>query len=98
MLDRIKLLAMDGSETATGKSAHRMKTNFETEMTNLDPKIHAIANNFKTVLDQKINQTLTKSIYIGAKRGSEEAMNTVHSWGSHNYRRAHERRPDMNGT
>lgn len=97
LLDRMKLLTTDGSDNSTGKSAQRMKSNFESEMKKLNPKIQAIADNFKKVLDEKIKKTLTKSLHNGVKKGSAEAMNTVHSWGSSNRRTAHERRPDKNG-
>lgn len=75
-----------------------MKANFESEMKRLDPKIEGIANNFKKVLEGKIGQTLTKSLHVGAQKGTADAMNTVHSWGSSNRRTAQERRPDKNGT
>jgi hypothetical protein len=94
----VKLLTTDGTENSSGRSEQRMKSTFESEMKKMDPKIEAIAHNFKKVLEDKISQTLTKSLHVGAQKGTAEAMYTVHSWGSSNRRTAQERRPDQNGT
>ncbi|GAX13628.1 hypothetical protein FisN_14Lh361 [Fistulifera solaris] len=97
LLDRMKLLTTDGKENSSGRSAQRMKLAFESEMRKMDPKIAAIAHNFKKVLEDKISRTLTKSLRVGAEKGTAEAMNTVQSWGSSHCRTAQERRPDKNG-
>lgn len=97
MLDRLKLLATDSANVPTGRSAYRMKSQFERKMKKLDKKIHPIADNFKKVLDQKIQQSLLRSLQTGARKGSSVAMDTVNSWGSKNYRTKSEQRSDKNG-
>jgi hypothetical protein len=97
LLDRLKLLATDSANVPTGRSAYRMKSQFERKMKKLDKKIHPIADNFKKVLDQKIQQSLLRSLQTGARKGSSVAMDTVNSWGSKNYRTKSEQRSDKNG-
>lgn len=97
MLDRIKLIAGDVDEVPAGRSAFRMKGVFQSSMSNLAASIEPICANFKKELDQKIEQNLASSLKTGALRGGQEALSTVHSWGSKNRRTKHERAPDKNG-
>lgn len=97
VLDRIKLIAGDVEAVPAGRSAFRMKTIFQTAISNLAASIEPICRDFKKELDQKIERNLASSLKAGALRGGQEAMSTVHSWGSKNRRTKHERAPDKNG-
>ena len=97
LLDHMKLLATDASNVPSARGAFRMKSTFETEVKNLDPKIQPIANNFQKALNEKIQGSLVASLQSGAQKGSAVAMSTVRSWGSKNRRTRQERTPDKNG-
>lgn len=97
VLDRIKLIAGDIEEVPSGRSGFRMKSAFQTAMSNLSRSIEPISLNFKNELDKKIEGTLSTSLKTGALKGSQDAMSTVHSWGSKSRRTKDERRPDKNG-
>ena len=97
LLDRVKLIAGDIEDVPTGRSGLRMKSVFQTAMSNLSASIEPISLNFKKELDKKIDQNLAASLKTGALKGGQEAMSTVHSWGSKSRRTKDERRPDKNG-
>jgi hypothetical protein len=93
----MKLIASDINEVPAGRSGFRMKSVFNTAMENLEASIQPIAQTFKREIDQKIERSLATSLKTGALKGSQEAMSTVHSWGSKSRRTRYERRPDKNG-
>ena len=97
VLDRIKLIAGDVEEVPSGRSGFRMKSAFQNAMSNLSRSIEPISLSFKNELDEKIDSSLSSSLKTGALKGSQDAMSTVHSWGSKNRRTKDERRPDKNG-
>jgi thiamine monophosphate synthase len=93
----MKLIAGDVETVPAGRSAFRMKNLFQSCMSDLAASIEPICRNFSRELNLKVDQNLADSLQAGALRGGQEAMSTVHSWGSKNRRTKHERAPDKNG-
>ena len=93
----MKLLASDVDDVPSGRSAFRMKNQFENKMRDLEKSIQPLADQFKSVIDQKVSLSLTSSMQSGARKGSAQAASIVDSWGSKSRRNRSERRPDKNG-
>ncbi len=97
LVEQMKLLCTDSNSDLSTGSARRMKQLHQTSVQTLSNQVKPIAKDFKKVIDQKVRNSLSSSLKTGARKGSENAMTTVVSWGAKSRRTKSERAPDKNG-
>jgi hypothetical protein len=97
MVDRVKILAADASNTPGGRTSSQCQSIFEREMEKMAKNVRLAADNFCQQARQKVNVSLHPSLKIGAEQGRINAMSVVQSWGSTSRRNKHHRSPDQNG-
>lgn len=97
LLDRVKLLALDTSDSTDSEASQRYKSVFDTEMKAVMAKVQPVVEDFKRKAEAKVEQSLQPSIKSGAAKGNAAAMATVMSWGSKSRRSRNFRSPESNG-
>jgi hypothetical protein len=97
LVDRVKLVATEGSDGASSRMSRKCRSVFELEMMSITKKLDPVVNEFKDKIQNRINSALKPSMEKGAKEGREAALKTTMSWGSKSRRTRTDRGPEKNG-
>jgi hypothetical protein len=97
LLDRVKLLAVDGSKIGSGRSSLRCMKLFEREVAKIGNKIQPLTSHFSARIRDVIKKRLQPALESGSKKGIAAAVPICKSWGEKTRRTKSHRDATHNG-
>ena len=97
IVDRVKLLAINGAKIPNGRLSLKCMEAFEKEVKKIGNKINPLTIEFASKMQREVKSSLQPALNSGAKKSMEAAMPIVNSWGSKNRRSTHFRNLENNG-
>jgi len=97
IMDQVKLVAMDTSDSFGCCMSSSCKAAFDTEMTLIPTQLHPIVNAFQTMLEDRVRLILQPSLEKGAKAAEANAVAIAKSWRSTKRRTRYKHSLEQNG-